>query len=319
MFCQLAVNEVSEPFTILGRRHYEGDRIISSSLRIFREIKVPAGSDFKVTSPNFKFLRRKTCSSGGVCSTTLCMSPWFSSLLPDCCLLEWMEALEFTKRQGQWWDFLDVGRHWCSAGPKSSVEVLRPRAKTGGQRSDRGTWSEGKEGGSRRILGVEEWNPRSFLTGARNQNPESFITSCQKHAGGRKELMERLHRSTFHCKNVEGIMRPEMFMKWGIKSEIRSEGEKLQKCSTAVVQEQSAERARAGIQRKLRCLWTMASRYLVGVERRWKSDDGSVCEQLLFPSRAACAAFLLTCGGNHVLLFIIILSLKPRSSNLLRC
>lgn len=44
----------------------------------FKVIKVPAGSDFKVGSPNFKFWRtKKIPCSGGVCSTTLCMFSWF--------------------------------------------------------------------------------------------------------------------------------------------------------------------------------------------------------------------------------------------------
>lgn len=275
----------------------------------FKVIKVPAGSDFKVGSPNFKFWRtKKIPCSGGVCSTTLCMFSWFFfPLLLDCCLLEWMEAQELKKWQGQWWDFMDASRRWCSAGGKSSVEVRRPRAESGGRRRDRGTRSEerqreGKERGSWTILGVEHSENLDNSWPVPRTRTQSIITSCEKHAGGRKELMGRLHRSALHCKNVGGKkptsssssssesdwMRPVMFMKWGIKTEKKKLGEKkkLQKCSTVVVRVQSGERARTGIQRKLRCLWTMASRYLVGVERRWKSDDGSVCEQLVFPSRA---------------------------------
>lgn len=67
--CEWSANQstgFNEPGTICGRTHFEGARrIIPTSFLIFKVIKVPAGSDFKVSSPNFKFSRRKIWCRGG--------------------------------------------------------------------------------------------------------------------------------------------------------------------------------------------------------------------------------------------------------------
>lgn len=202
-----------------------------------------------------------------------------------------MEALEFKKWQGQWWEFLDAER-LESRVSKSRGWEQRVEASGGTEEPDR---REKKEV----VEEFWEWKSENLdnswpVPGTRSQSA-SLHHARNMQEGGKNwwngYIDQRYTARMLGGNNTLLLLRvnPTRDLheirkkRWNKK---RGWGGKLQKCSIVVVQVQSGEQAGTRIQRKLRCLWTMASRYLVRVERRWKSDDGSVCQQLLFPSRA---------------------------------